>query len=296
MANETTSTVLTTQILTELILPQVGEAIREGSVMMPLMKVQSLEGIPTKTASWQFFGAVTTSTITEGTALSNATTTMSEATSAVGQKGSKMLLMDLAVESTVMDTPSIVARDLSAGMLDAFESDACALLDDFTNTAGGTGANCSHTYLIDAIYTLKLNAKGLADDRAAFVLHPRQVADVQIEAAGALSNANPGNARLVNTLLGDTANSKVLSSYVGDFMGIPVFSSGHVALNNSDADRGGALFVVGEALGAAVKYMPRIEMQRDINNGQPGTAVLGHFSYGVVELRDSLGVSIITDA
>ena len=49
------------------------------------------------------------------------------------------------------------------------------------------------------------------------------------------------------------------------------------------------------ALGAAVKWMPRVEMQRTIVDGIPGWAIMVHMAFGVVELRDLHGVSIITD-
>lgn len=295
MSNETTSTTLTTQILTELIQAEIGPAIRNGSIMYPLMKIADISMVPTKTASFQFAAGASASAITEGTAVSNSAWTLTEATIAATQVGVKVELMDLGVRSTVADIVSVVSQDLAAACMDNFDTAAAALLAGFSNTVGTSGSNLTIAQMIIAVTTLKINAKGLANN-AVFALYPQQVGDLQTEVVNASNGLAPALSRenLV-AIMGDTVNSAVLSSQAGSFMGIPVLQSNAVPDDASGANSDGAIFCAGSALGAAIKWMPEIEMQRGVSNGQNSTNILATMAYGVGELRDSLGVTISTD-
>lgn len=295
MANEVTSTVLTDQILTELILPEVMEAVRETSVVLPLCRIQSLENIGTKTASFQRHAAVTVSSITEGTALSNAAYSDTNVTITVAQKGAKLELMDLAIESTVPESLASIGASVVKDVYDDMENTAAALLGGFSNTVGTTTANITVAQAIAALTTLRINMKGAAN-KAAFVLYPQQVGDLQTAAVGEGSTTAFGPAlgrQEVIDLYG--ANADVLGASCGSILGKPVFQSVHVPTANTGADSAGAVLCAGEALGAAIKWMPKLEMQRAIVNGQPGWAMMAYTAFGVGEILDAAGVSIITD-
>jgi hypothetical protein len=295
MENETTSTTLTNQIMTELIQSYVAEAIREASVMLPLVDVVDIGNVPTKTASWQFAAGATAAAIVEGTAVANSAWTLTEATATAAQVGVKVELMDLGRRSTVTDIASAVAMDLASACMEKFDTDAAALLGGFSNTVGTSTQDITIANLIAAITKLRIQAKGLAN-QSAFVLYPQQVADIQTAILSASNGLAPALSREgLAAIMGDTVNSAVLGAQVGSFMGIPVFQSVLVPTANVGEDSAGALFAVKRAIGAAMKWMPEIEMQRGVSNGQNSDNLLATMAYGVVELRDALGVSIITD-
>ena len=124
-----------------------------------------------------------------------------------------------------------------------------------------------------------------------------QVNDLTALAGDALANNSASLARPGYIgILGDTPGAAVLGSWVGNWMGIPVFSSTNVPTANAGEDRGGALFVAKEALGLAIKWDVRIETQRLASKGLGGSAIWASMAYKAGELRDALGVSIITDA
>lgn len=281
--------------MTELIQAEVGPAIRENSVMFPLMKVADITNMPTKAASFQFAAGVSASAITEGTAITNTEWTLTEAVATAAQAGVLIELTDLGVRSTVADIVSAVSTDLAAACVDKFDVDAAALMNGFSNKVGTSGSALTLANMLAAITKLRINAKGLASN-AVFVLYPEQVGDIQAEVLGTSTGLAAALSRenLV-AIMGDTVNSAVLANQPGSFMGVPVFQSNNVPATDTGANSGGGLFCAGAALGAAWKWAPTIESQRGINNGQISTVLLASVCYGVIELRDALGISIETD-
>jgi hypothetical protein len=193
----------------------------------------------------------------------------------------------------------VISRALSGGLLEKYETDACALLAGFTNTVGSTGQALTVAQMASAINILRKNAKVFTQRRQpVYVLYPEQVYDLQIEALSKTGGLAPALAREnIVGLLGDRPGDNLMAAQVGSFMGVPVFSHNLVPAANTNADSAGALFLAGEggALGSCSLWEPSIETQRNAINGMKATAIHAAMAYGVGELRDAFGVSVITD-
>jgi len=303
MANEVTTTVGTTRVLTEIIEEMIGPFTRESSIMMPLIKVRSIEGVPTKQMAFPIFGNeaqtsgsdIDVDTVTEGTAITNNAVALSEKTISVTQYAIKTEIMDLAQKSSVGNLTQDIARECMAQLMDKFEALACALLSGFSNEVADSGANLTISDLLSAVTTFRINAKAAARS-GVMVLYPQQVADAVTDAIGASTGLAPAlsNDQFFN-LLGSTPSSAVLGSQAGSFMGVPVLQSTHVPATQTGANSAGAIFSAGEAIGAVMKWDPTLEFQRSTVLGQIGTSLLTHWCFGVGELRDLWGVTIRTD-
>ena len=307
MANEITATTLTNQILTELIQAQVGEAIREKSILLPICDVQDISNVPTNTASWQLHNTMTVKTITDGTAIANSAYSQTNVTCAAAQYGVMFTMTDFGLNATVADHSVAIPQNAMADVVQKIDEVIAALLDTFTGTTqqvGTSGSNLTFANCIDAVTNLRTNAQGLAEN-GVFVLHPRQVGDLMLASEGYYATGlTTGQAVSITPLVTRTdfidifGDGKALKSVAGTLLGLPVLQTNLVPLVNTNADRGGALVVAGRfgALGVCMKKLPSVELQRSVSNGIVGWTGIVDSAFNAVELRDLLGVSIITDA
>ena len=303
MANETTYTTATEVIDSEYINREVQASIREHSIMMPLMKVVDIGPMSTRTVAFPKSNSLTVSTKTnDATALSNVAWNPTDVTTTVAEYGVRAEVTDMAAESAVMDIGATVANEITRAILENFETAATALLAAFSNTVGTSGSNATAANLLEAVKDLRVNAKS-ASGNAVGVLHPQQIYDIQSEGFVATSNIGTAHAREdVQRVFGSEPGSGMTKAYVGNFGDLPLLSSGLVTTANSAADRAGGVFVYpgagmnDAALGCALKWMPRIETQRNIVGGLNSTVYLGVMAYSVVEIEDNYGISVITDA
>jgi hypothetical protein len=119
--------------------------------------------------------------------------------------------------------------------------------------------------------------------------------DVRAELITPVSNGvAPAFARadLSSLFGGPLQNQAAIKGFVAGHY--PVFGSSNCPADGT-TDYHGALFVPGEAIGCALKWMPRVEMQRAASNGYNATTVLSTIAFGVVEKRDLAGVKIFVD-
>lgn len=223
---------------------------------------------------------------TEGTGLSNTALSTDKATATAGTVGQMATVTDELSAISIMDAYSHFGSVLARSVAEKYETDFTALVDDFSNTTSTTG--------IDLTVAKFLEAKAAIVGRdqtgtLVAVLHTVQTGDLQQDMATSTA-AMYGNSGIS---IGDKLAND-LSGYAFELAGIPVYHTTLVPTANAGADRAGGIFVAGVALGLAETWGPRTELQRDAS--MPGTEVVVTARYGVVEIRDAAGQSLITDA
>lgn len=233
---------------------------------------------------------------TEGTGLSNTQLTTSNAQATAGTVGMAALVTDELQAAMIADATDQVAGVLGRSVAEKIEVDHSALYGAFSNVVGSTGTDFTVIQYVTALNGL-LTREAVGQPHT--VLHTQQLLDLQVgsgntpggvlTALASSSNfyANP------NMDTGIMDNIDNLSGYQGTLLGGNIFVTTAVGTANAGADRAGASFV-SDALGRYEVWAPRVEPQRQ--NLIPGTSLAGTARYGVVEIRDAWGTSIITDA
>lgn len=231
----------------------------------------------------------------EGTAFTNTALTTSSNSATYGVVGQMATLTDQLVTHAVIAAIPHFAGVLGRSVAEKIETDHAALYAGFSNTVGSTGTDFTVIQFVTAQSGL-LTREAVGQIHC--VLHPQQLLDLQAGSGntpgGILTALSSGSNYYANPDADlDIMNLQNLSGMQGTLMGIGVFVTTAVATANAGADRAGAMFV-SDALGRAEGWAPRTEYFRDIN--LPGTEVVASAEYGVIEIRDAWGTSIITDA
>jgi hypothetical protein len=235
----------------------------------------------------------------DGTALVNValSTGVGSATAAV--KGTLATVTDLLQAVMVTDAVDHFAAVLGRTVAERVETDAAALYGGFTNTSGTSNSDLTLAQFIAAIGALE--GRDVADNLVA-TLHPQQVLDLRSGSGNTPGGIMPGFAASqtgMEFLANPNFNQSIMtdlstpSGYVGQLLGVDVYETSAVATANTNADRAGAIWARGEALGFYELWDVRVEMHRDITMG---TQVAATAAYGVTEIDDSRGQTIITDA
>ncbi len=216
---------------------------------------------------------------TEGTGISNVASGMGsdKASATLGTVGQMTTVTDELVSTVKFDIPSHVARVLGRSIAEKFQTDATALIDDFANTTGTTGVANTASQLQAAKNAL---AQRDQTGQAVGVLDPSQVGNVvqDFGTTGAAIFAN--DAIAANELL-----SPSLEAFAFSYAGVPWFQTSLVTTS------GGGVFIAGLALGLYEAWPLRIETQRDAS--MPGTEVVAFRRYGMIEVRDRAGQTIL---
>lgn len=223
---------------------------------------------------------------TEGTDLSNTAISTGKATATAGTVGMMATVTDELTAISLLDFREHTARVLGRSVAEKRETDYTALMDDFSNTTGSSGVDAVATDILDAVTSLR--GRDVTGQLVA-VLHTVQVGDIQRDVAttGASLFANP------NTQVNGMVASG-LNGFAGTLFDIPIFQTQLIPTANAGADRAGGIFTANEALGLYEIWGPRTELERDASN--VATEVVTTARYGVVEIDDARGQSLITDA
>jgi hypothetical protein len=303
MANDSSITVNdssggTSLVLAEAISGLVGEAVRENSIALPFCHVENIEGLPSLAASFPLITGLTASALSNNyDATSNTQFALTDVVASTVERTVAVSINDSLAKSTTSDVIALAAGDMGAAMSDAFDVSALALIAAFGTPIGTSNAALSWANVIQGVYAFRLAAKAMAG-YGAFIFDPVHVRDLILEQA----SASAGLGQLHSTdqlarLFGqDDVGAGVLQSHCGNIMGIPAFQTGNCPAASS-VNKCGCLMVVGQgrsAIGAAIKWSPRIETARETVNGRMGTKLLGSYMYGVIERRDAYGVTFET--
>lgn len=281
MANEHTTTTGNDLYIAAQLDQMVAEELRPRNVMRPLMRYAKLT--QSKAHDWPISddpGAAAAAT--EGTAISNTAFTTSKATATAASVGMQITLTDELAAISVMDAYSWYSGVLVRSVLEKYETDFTALVDDFSNTTSTSGVDCTVDTFLAAVAALV--QRDIPGPYVA-VLHPVQTTDLSRDNASSL--AVQAGQRSDGSMITDSG----FQFTIGD---VAVFQSSLVPTANSAADRAGGIFSQGQALGLAETWDARTESIRV--PALPGTQIDCFANYGVVEIRDTFGQSLITDA
>ena len=287
MADETTTTTANDVFLAAVVDNVIIDEIRPYNVMRPFFRTR-MRG---PSSSFDFPiqddpGAA--SAKTEGTTLANLSggLTTSKATAAAGTVGIMTTVTDELTAISLVDALSHFKDVLVRSVAEKFETDAVALIDDFSNTVGTTTADYTWAQRAEATGTLANND---AVGQAVEVLHTQQVFDLRSDLTTSTGAVWGNENIMVNGLLANT-----LAGFAFSAFGVPTFQTSLVNTANAGADRAGAQFIADLALGLYWIWDFRPETERDASN--VATECIVTARYGVIEIRDSWGVSVVTDA
>lgn len=277
MASETTMTSQADSLFTSWVDDMIIEENRPYNVCRPFFRTRG----PNKANAFDFpllaDPGVAGATYTEGTGLSNTEITSTDETATATAKGMMATVTDELAEVSLWDAYSVFGGALLRSVEERFETDATALLDDFANTTGTAGVASTASTLYEAVNQLEQRDQV---GTPVGVLDPLQVGqirnDVGTSGAAALGNSNIS----VGGVL-----SNVLNGFAFEWAGAPWYQTSLVT------STGGAVFLAGLALGLYEIRHARTELQRDAS--LPGTEIVVTERYGMVEIRDVAGETIL---
>lgn len=330
MANETTATVYSAVILNEVLNDVALKALTPKVVAWNHLNQDSIDGAASLSKEYPVHsdkGAAAAATegtdfttITEMTYASSVTVTPTEAAVARADITTRAMRRKFPGMSTDQVYGAIMGGDYSlivdmleeeaarlAGMLyEKAETDCIALLDDFTDTAGSSGVDIDLSVFLTALYKLEENEPD--HENFVFLGDIEQIRTLRSDLTSAATSADgvvfntQADASFVN-FLSDGARTGLK----GSLLGVPMFQlAPSLRLTaNTGADVVGALVARGQgvpgqpgALNGACVFVEGhpIRFLVDVNASQRTIELIGIWEYGVAELRDAHGVSVITDA
>ena len=219
----------------------------------------------------------------EGVGLSNTPLSSSEASATLSTVGQMTTVTD-ELRDTVRLNPAVgidilqqVARVIGRSCAEKFQADATALLPGFANTTGTAGVPRTAVDLQDAINALEQRDQV---GQPVGCLPPKAIGDIRKDfgTSAAAAYANP-SVRVAPLLEG------TLDAFAFEFAGAPWLQTTLVPTG------GGGVFIAGVALGLYEFWPLRIETQRDAS--MPGTEVVAFRRYGLAEVRDRAGQTIL---
>jgi hypothetical protein len=236
--------------------------------------------------------------VSEGSAVSNTALTDASATCAVARQALQYEMSDLAraVDSTGMINYRRFAQSMVGSANMRLQDMLANIGDNFSSTVGTTTVDLTLDDFIDATITLDLAS---VPGPYLWMPHNRQYADFRnalLSVGGAVQ------------FMSATAEQIALRGpgYKGEFLGVRIAQSTRVPTANGGADRASGMWGRG-ALGYKIASIPAdplipavyagpimIEVER--NASAALGEIVGNLYAGVVEIEDSRGVTIITDA
>jgi len=285
MAGETTLSTLDDSVFSEWMDSIMIEEIRPYNVMRPTFRYRGKEHANVFSFTLQDDPGVATAKA-EGSSLSPTSMTSAKVQVTAGTIGQMATLTDELTAISLFDAYQHIAGVLWRSVAEKFETDATALLDDFSNTTGTSGADYTWAQRAEAIGAL---ANRDAMGQLVEVLHTQQVNDLMqdLTTTTAAVFGNP------NVTFAGVEVSQ-LQGYAFTSQGVPTLQTSLVPTADAGANRNGAIYVAGLALGHYEIWGPRTETDRDIS--LPGTEVVTTERYGVGVVRNTWGQGIKTDA
>ncbi len=231
----------------------------------------------------------TAAALTEGAEVLNRALGSDVVTISTAEIGLQITVTDVLELADIPAAHGARLRVLGKALADKLDVDITALVQLFTNVVGTTNNDLVLANLLDGIFNLEVN-NAMAEGPPVGILHPRQIADLR-DAIDAESGV------AYSAVAGERAN--VLGpgggpGFFGTWYGIPFWQNTNVATANGGNDRGGGVFIANYALALVQKWAAKVEVMR----WPPirGFVITAHMNYGVGEVQDLAGTSVITDA
>jgi hypothetical protein len=324
MAGETTPTTTADRQLAALLTAQALRAGLPDVVLSPLCNTEDIAGQASLVVQYAVEADDgVASSATYGTALSSnnefdyataITITVTEGAAVLGE------VLDTAVEvkfpgmgsvADIMANGSVEqkvaaladeARRSVSMCMEKFESDHCALLDNFSVSVDGSGISAGALTIADlfsAIYSYDI-AENVTRETA-LALWPVQVRDIRLDLA-----ATGGG--MGGSVWNQQADASFLSSrglpangFLGTLLGRPLYQMSHSLRNLSDtnANVNGALIAIGRgspasgqlgALANVTRGGPKFRIEQSAK--VRGVFMSTVMEYGVAEIRDAHGIRI----
>src|SRR5438477_2491889 len=277
MANEVTTTILNDSNFAAWVDSQILDEARPYNVMRPFFRYAGPEKSKAYNFPVQTKPAISAS-YTEGTGLSNAVFADTAPSATAGVFGQMATVTDEAQETTVYDAVAQLTGVIGRSTAEKFETDATALTAAFSNTSNTAGVPLTWVTMLAAVNGLE------GRDQAGtpvFVLKTSQVGQVRqdVGASGAALFGNPAM-----PVMGIEAAT--LAGYAGfACSGAPVYQSSLVT------STGGGVFLAGIAEGLYEIRAPRSETIRVPS--LPGLQIVNTTRYGMIEIRDAAGQTVL---
>jgi N4-gp56 family major capsid protein len=285
--NPSTTTTYNDTVYSAIIAEMVLDALMAAVVTPPLLRQFDLSNQPSKSIDVPKADKFTAAAVAEGTELANTALTTAKVTGTAAEIGIMATVTDVLEVSDIPAAHGARLRQLGRAIADKIDVDICALFGSFSNTVGTTTVDLSLANILAAIYTLEA-----ANAPKPFVaaVHPVQISDVRTALE---TNANsPFQSQGIRAGTNELGPAGV--GYAGEWFGLPFYFSTNVPTANAAADRAGAIFSANYALGMVNKWASKIvPMYWPPIRGWVLTATA---NYGVFEIEDTAGVSVITDA
>ena len=269
------------ELLSNMIIP----AAYGPSVMLPLVRRESLVGVPTGTGEYTKHPLLAAAGLTDGTAIGNSAYDPTSTQVTTVEVGISLEQTDLHRAESILNM-DILAQQAGLAVANKIDTDLLAEVADFSNSVGTSSSDLTNANILSAIYTLKA---GNAQDRGPIVgvLHPIQVFDLFTNLATLTGTPVPA--------MTGAPGFGVARSF--NLYGIPFYESTLCASVNTNADRQGAMFVAGQGSGLIyqTKWDPRVELERDAKMRSWSVVVTAAYGDECIDTSSSAGVAIITD-
>lgn len=255
---------------------------REGGLMPGLVSNYSAQGWMTRSFSTR--PEVSYESVSDAVDYSNPTTfgKSSVGTLTPGEVIAQFILTDQNVESDPDGARNQAAQELGEAAAKKVDTDLLTVFSSFSTDTGTANSSFSITILADAMANLRAAYAPANQLRA--VLHPYHWHDVWIE-MGVPAATYPNK---------DVMTASALNAYfMGNFLGIPIYTSANIAVDSSDDAISGVFAPQAIALDTRRAY--RLEPERDASlRAWELNATMG-YAYGLGE-RPAWGVAITSDA
>jgi hypothetical protein len=274
-------------IQAEILSRQIIQAAYAPSVMLPLVRRESLVGQPTLTGEYTKHPVLTAAALTDGTAVANTAYDPTSVTCLAAEVGITLEMTDLYSSGAIININNL-AMEAGRSVANKIDTDLLAEVADLTTTdVGATTVNLLNSDILSGIYTIK---NGNLQDRGPIhgVLHPIQVFDWMVDLETNVTSTPFGAESMAASAPFSTARS--FSMY-----GITWHESTLCAAVNTAADRQGVIFPAGQqsAFVFQVKWDPRAEMERDAK--MRSWSVVATAAYGDECIDTVGGVAVVSD-
>jgi N4-gp56 family major capsid protein len=285
--NPSTTTTYNDTVYSAIIADMVLDALMAHVVTPPLLRKFDLSNQPSKAVDVPKADKFTAAALTEGTEVANTALTTTKVTGTAAEIGIMATITDVLEVSDIAAAHGARLKQLGRSIADKVDVDVCALFEDFSNDVGATTVDLTLANLLSAIYTLEA---ANAPKPYVGVLHPAQIADMRTALE---TNANsPFQSQGIQA--GTNELGPAGNGFAGSWFGLPLYFSTNVPTATAGADRAGGIFSANYALGMVEKwasklvpmYWPPIR----------GWVLVATANYGVFEIEDDAGVTVLTDA
>ena len=170
------------------------------------------------------------------------------------------------------------------------DSDLITLLDGFSTSKPGAGANATFVTIAGAISYLRTDNSstyGPAPSKPNAVLHPEQIRRLTQEVAG----AQAGGSGMPAQTIPEGPSADIIKSYWrgnDPVFGVPIYEDGNISRDGSGDSKGGVF--AKEALALAMENEIQAEQERDAS--LRGTEIVTVGTWGESEVVDVWGVEI----